>query len=236
MVSTDPNRTTSTSYSLENILQSIMLLSSHIGKIINNMESKQLSNSMPENLNASKRYDRTLKALFSELDWEIIPCLLSEVRPPEGLAGEELNVELNRNMISMDVGRHIVYKGEAAIFNLEAQSGPDDDLLPRMLEYAINLYRKYKRRPVVSVGLFLFKCEIPKAPFIIECGGDRFVEFHPFIICMWEMNPYTVIERHQRCLYTLLPTMQEPKPDLLKQALQELYEYDEPQDFRRHLA
>src|SRR5260370_39037792 len=30
--------------------------------------------------------------------------------------------------------------------------------------------------------------------------------------------------------------MKEPKPDLLKQALQELYEQEDPQDFRRYLA
>jgi len=149
---------------------------------------------------------------------------------------EELNVELNRNTISIDVGRHVVYKGDSAILNLEAQSSPDDDLLPRMLEYAINLYRKYKRRPVVSVALFLFKCEIPDRPFIIECGGDRFVEFCPIIICMWEMDPPKVVDHHQRCLYTLLPTMKEPKPDLLKRALQELYEQEGPQDFKCHLA
>ena len=116
-----------------------------------------MPNDKSESVSDSKPFDSTLKALFGELDWEIIPCLLSEARRPEDLADEELNVELNRNTLSMDVGRHIVYKGEAATFNLEAQSGPDDDLLPRMLEYAINLYRKYKRRPVVSVGLFLFR-------------------------------------------------------------------------------
>ncbi|SRR6266852_258127 len=198
--------------------------------------NKQLLNEKSEHPNNSKRFDCTIIAIFGELDWEIIPCLLSEAHRPEGLADEELNVELNRNTISIDVGRHIVYKGDSAILNLEAQSGPDDDLLPRMLEYAINLYRKYKRQPVVSVGLFLFKCEIPKVPFVIECGGDRFIEFRPIIICMWETDPQTVVDRHQRCLYTLLPTMKEPKPDLLKQALQELYEQEDPQDFRRYLA
>ena len=104
-------------------------------------------------------------------------------------------------------------RGNSLTLNLEAQSGPDDDLLPRMLEYAINLYRKYKRRPVVSVGLFLFKCEVPKVPFVIDCGGDRFVEFHPIIICMWEMDPQKVVERQQRCLYPLLPTVRNPMPE-----------------------
>ena len=104
-----------------------------------------------------------------------------------------------------------------------------------MLEYAINLYRKYKRRPVISVGMFLFKCEVPKIPFVISCGGDRFVEFSPIIICMWEMDPQKVVDRQQRCLYPLLPTMKNPTVDLLKQAVQEMHEHDDPSQFVHHV-
>jgi hypothetical protein len=47
----------------------------------------------------------------------MISCLLSDVNRPEGIPDNELN----RNTISIDVGRHIVYKGEAATFNLESR-------------------------------------------------------------------------------------------------------------------
>src|SRR3954452_20154592 len=87
----------------------------------------------------SKPYDGILKALFGEQAEEIVSSLLPEVHRPEGLADNELNVELNRTTLSIDIGRHIIYKGESATFNLEAQSGLDDDLLPRMNEYSLNL-------------------------------------------------------------------------------------------------
>ena len=165
----------------------------------------------------------------------MISCLLSDANRPEGISDNELNVELNRNTISIDVGRHIVYKGEAATFNLEAQSGPDDDLLPRMQEYGINLYRKY-HRPTISVALLLFECEVPKVPFQMACGGDVFSSFYPIIICLWTMDAQTVIERHQRCLYCLLPAMKNLTVHLLTQALHEMYERDSRPQFIRHLT
>ena len=195
---------------------------------------------MPNNKSGSskdsKPYDSTLKAIFGELAEEIISCLLPDARLQQGLPSDELNVEVNRNTLAIDLGFGIVYKEDFATLNMEAQSGPDDDLLPRMLEYYINLYRKYKGRPVVSVALFLFECEVPKVPFRIVCGGDVFVEFHPIIICMWKMDPQKVVDRHQRCLYPLLPTMKNPKPDLLKQALQELADHDERPELIHHLS
>ena len=50
------------------------------------------------------------------------------------------------------------------------------------------------------------------------------------------MDPHKVVERHQRCLYPLLPTMDRPTVDLLTQALQEMNEYDTPPQFTRHLT
>jgi hypothetical protein len=112
---------------------------------------------------------------------------------------------------------------------------PDDDLLPRMHEYSLNLFRKYKR-PVSSVALLLFEFAAPALPFQIQCGGDVLSVFYPIVICMWQMDPYKVVERHQRCLYPLLPVMKQPTVDLLTQALQEMDEYDTRPQFRRHLA
>jgi len=195
----------------------------------------QLSKKKQEAPKESKPYDGILKALFGEQAEEIVSSLLPEAHRPEGLADTELNVELNRTTLSIDIGRHILYKGDSVTFNLEAQSGPDDDLLPRMNEYSLNLLCKYKR-PVVSMALLLFECAIPKTPFKVICGGDVFSDFYPIIICMWQMDPHKVVERHQRCLYPLLPTMEHPTVDLLTQALQEMNEYDTRPQFTRHLT
>ncbi len=177
-----------------------------------------------------------LKALFGEQSEEIISCLLPESHRPEGIPNDQLNVELNRNTLSIDIGRHIVYEEEDVTFNLEAQSGPDDDLLPRMHEYALNLYRTY-HRPVISVALLLFEeCGVPEAFFIMQCGGKVRSAFYPIIICMWEKDAHEVVESQQRCLYYLLPTLKNATVDLLTRAVREMHEWDDPAQFRRHLA
>jgi predicted transposase YdaD len=183
----------------------------------------------------SKPFDSLLKALFDEQSEEIISCLLPGSQRPAGISTDQLNVELNRNTISIDIGRHIVHKEVHATFNLEAQTGPDDDLLPRMHEYALNLYRTYKR-PVISVALLLFKCDVPAVPFIIQCGGEISSIFYPIIICMWQKDAYEVVQSQQRCLYPLLPTMKNVTVELLTQAVREMQEVEDRPDFARHLA
>jgi hypothetical protein len=84
------------------------------------------------------------------------------------------------------------------------------------------------------VALFLFQCKIPEIPFQIACGNDLFIEFRPIIIRMWEVDAQQVVDRQQRCLYPLLPTMKDPTVNLLKQALQEMHEHD-PSQFLRHV-
>jgi len=136
----------------------------------------------------------------------------------------------------MDIGRHIVYEEEDVTFNLEAQSSRDDDLLPRMHEYALNLYRTY-HRPVLSVTLLLFEeCGVPKVPFSWQCGGEMRSAFYPIIICMWEKDAREVVEGQQWCLYYLLPTMKYATVDLLTRAVREMREYDDEAQFIRHLT
>jgi hypothetical protein len=190
----------------------------------------RLSNQKQQQFTDTKPYDRTLKAIFGEQAEEVIPCLIPGARLREDLLKDELNVEINRTTLSIDLGYGILYKGKITTLNLEEQSSKDEDLLPRMLEYAIHLYRKYKKRPVLSVGLFLFKCKVPEIPFQIICDEDEVcIEFRPIIICMWEMDPELVVKRGQRCLYHLLATMNQPSVDLLKQALREMHEHDDPE-------
>jgi predicted transposase YdaD len=186
-------------------------------------------------LKESKPFDSLLKALFDEQSEEIISCLLPGSQRPTGIPTDQLNVELNRNTLSIDIGRHIVYKEEHATFNLEAQSGPDDDLLPRMHEYALNLYRTYKR-PVISVALLLFECAVPEIPFIIQYGGQVSSIFYPMIICMWRKDAGEVVRSQQRCLYPLLPTMKNATVELLTQGVREMHTMEDRPYFARHLA
>jgi predicted transposase YdaD len=194
-----------------------------------------LPNKKQEAPKESKPFDSLLKALFDEQSEEIISCLLPGSQRPAGIPTNQLNVELNRNTISIDIGRHIVHKKEHVTFNLEAQTGPDDDLLPRMHEYALNLYRTYKR-PVISVALLLFECAVPEVPFVIQCGGEVSSIFYPIVICMWQEDAYEVVRSQQRCLYPLLPTMKNATVELLTKAVREMQEVEDQSHFARHLA
>jgi hypothetical protein len=208
----------------------------YLGGIEWKRRENPLSNKKQEAAKNSKPYDSMVKALFSEQSEEIIACLLPGSHRPEGIPNDQLNVELNRNTLTIDIGRHIMYEEENVTFNLEAQSGPDDDLLPRMHEYAINLYRTYKR-PVISIALLLFEeCGIPNIPFTWQCGGTVRSAFYPIVICLWEKEAHEVVEKQQRCLYPFLPTMKQVTVDLLTRAVREMHEYDDYAQFIRHLA
>jgi predicted transposase YdaD len=184
----------------------------------------------------SKQFDSLVKALFGEQSEEAIASLIAEVCRPEGKRDEELNVELNRTTLSIDIGRHMIYKGESITLDLEAQVRANEDLLPRMDEYRINLYRKYKQRPVLSVLLLLFEGEVPQTPFQIICGGEVRSAFYPIIICLWEKDPYRVVQEQQWCLYPFLPAMKEPTVELLTQVVREMEGHDSRVQFERHLA
>ncbi|HEY4033805.1 MAG TPA: hypothetical protein VGL94_07580 [Ktedonobacteraceae bacterium] len=76
---------------------------------------------------------------------------------------------------------------------------------------------------------------MPEVPFKMGCGEEVFSGFFPRIICMWKMDPQQVVERQQRCLYPLLPTMDSPTVALLINALRELSDNDTRPQFIRHL-
>ncbi len=104
-----------------------------------------------------------------------------------------------------------------------------------MHEYALNLYRTYKR-PVISVALLLFECAVPEVPFVIQCGGEVSSIFYPIVICMWQEDAYEVVRSQQRCLYPLLPTMKNATFELLTQTVREMQEVEDRSHFARHLA
>jgi hypothetical protein len=89
---------------------------------------------------------------------------------------------------------------------------------------------------VLSVLLLLFKCEVPKIPLEMICGGVVRAWFDPIIICLWEKSPKEVMEKQQWTLYPFLPAMCDPSVELLLRAVQELEEHDDREAFKRHLA
>jgi hypothetical protein len=174
----------------------------------------------PQNI---KPYDGMAKASFEQLAPQIIPCLIPEGRLPEGWTKQAiLNVELNRNTIAIDFGSELLVESEAdpVTLNTEMEVDPDELFLPRVCEYHINLYMKY-RREVFSLVLLPFECEVPK-PLRIVVAGHEFLRFDPIIICLWLKDPQGVLDRQEWAIYMFLPAMDHPSLEQMKQAVEEL--------------
>ena len=166
-------------------------------------------------------YDNTLKALFGEEADQIIPYLLPGAEFIGNLRDEERNVEINRSMLKADLVHRIRYKRLLAILNLELQTKNDPDLLLRLLQYHVALYEKH-RVPVISVILYLFQTAAQLPPYQLQCADETLLTFYYKVICLWELDAQPVVKNHILSLYTLLPAMRGAKPDLLKQALNEI--------------
>jgi hypothetical protein len=166
-------------------------------------------------------YDNTLKALFGEEADQIIPYLLPGAEFIGNLRDEERNVEINRSMLKADLVHRIRYKRLLAILNLELQTKNDPDLLLRLLQYHVALYEKH-RVPVISVILYLFQTAAQLPPYQLKCADETLLTFYYKVICLWELDAQPVVKNHILSLYTLLPAMRGAKPDLLKQALNEI--------------
>jgi predicted transposase YdaD len=173
-------------------------------------------------------YDNTLKALFGKEADQIIPYLLPGAEFIGNLRDEERNTEINRSMLKADLVHRIRYKCLLTILNLELQTKDKPDLLLRLLQYHVALYEKH-RVPVISVILYLFQTAVKLPPYQLKCADETLLTFHYKVICLWELNAQSIVKNHILSLYTLLPAMQGAKPDLLKQALEEIV-----QTYSRH--
>jgi len=174
-----------------------------------------------KNKSEPQAYDNTLKALFGEEADQIIPYLLPGAEFLGNLRDEERNIEINRSMLKADLVHRIRYKGLLAMLNLELQTKDDPGLLLRLLQYHVALYEKHKV-PVISVILYLFQTAVQLPPYQLNCADETLLTFHYKVICLWELDAQPIVKNHILSLYSLLPAMRGAKPDLLKQALEEI--------------
>jgi len=110
----------------------------------------------------------------------------------------------------------------------------DPGLLLRLLQYHVALYEKHKV-PVISVILYLFQTAVQLPPYQLICADETLLTFHYKVICLWELDAQPIVKNHILSLYTLLPAMRGAKPDLLKQALQEIVQSYSRQQIGSHL-
>ena len=170
----------------------------------------------------SQPYDSLLKHLFRSEARKIVRLLL----PGAKLVGD-VNIEIDRSTLRVDLALKIRYQGELAILHIEAQSGKDEDMEKRMSIYNAGLHSTYGL-PVISILLYLFECDTVESPYHVMCADRPCSSCYYDVIRLWEVDPQPYIDRHAVEFYVLLPSMKKPSFALLKQAIKEIWEdYDE---------
>lgn len=104
-------------------------------------------------------YDNLLKSLLEGQEKQMLPFFVPDV---EYL--ETLNVEVIRTPLRVDRVYLVRQKGRKKIVHLEFESGPNNDMAARLLDYHTYLYRKYKKRPVISTIVYPFPTKMAQSP------------------------------------------------------------------------
>ncbi len=175
----------------------------------------------PQSKKDTQPYDNNIKALFGQDGGRIIPELVAGA---EVLAAH--NVEIDRSKIKVDLVFQIIYQGILAVLNIELQSGPDTTMGSRVLQYLSGLHDFYQL-PVICLVIYLFQCPVEESPYVIQCGDKTSLVLNYEVIRWWEVDGAAIVNKHAIHLYPLIPATKKPKVDLLKQALQEMFQvYD----------
>jgi predicted transposase YdaD len=177
-------------------------------------KKEQVANPQPKV--DTQPYDNDTKALFGQDGARIVPEL---VVGAEVVAAH--NVEVDRSKLKVDLVFRIIYQGILAILNIELQSGEDSNMGSRLLQYLVGLHDFYKL-PVISVVIYLFRCEVVRPPYVIERGDRTSIVFNYDVIKWWEVDGQNIVDRHAVHLYTLLPATDKLSVELLRKALHEM--------------
>ncbi|HEY4036365.1 MAG TPA: hypothetical protein VGL94_20600 [Ktedonobacteraceae bacterium] len=167
----------------------------------------------------SQPYDSLVKHLFRSEARKIVPLLLQGAE----LVGD-VNIEIDRSTLRVDLALKIRYLTELAILHFEAQSGEDEDMEKRMSIYNAGLHSTYGL-PVISILLYLFECDTVKSPYHVMCAGRECSSCYYDVIRLWEVDPQPYIDHYAVSLYVLLPGMKDPSIALLKGAIKAICEY-----------
>ena len=89
-----------------------------------------------------------------------------------------LNVEVIRPPLRVDRVYRVRYKGKKTIAHIEFESGSNNDMADRLLEYHAYLRRKYKL-PVYSIIVYPFPTKMAESP-LRETFDDGGITAFPF--------------------------------------------------------
>ncbi len=164
-------------------------------------------------------YDNLLKSLLEGQEKQMLPYFVPGV---EYL--ETLNVEIVRTPLRVDRVYLVKQKGHKKIVHLEFESGPNNDMAARLLDYHAYLFRKYKL-PVKSVIVYPFPTKMAESPLREEDEDGDILTFHFRVFPLWQLQAERYVHNHAIVMYALLPTMEGADAALLHKAIDEMVEY-----------
>jgi hypothetical protein len=154
-------------------------------------------------------YDNLLKSLLEGQEKEMLPYFMEGA---EYLV--TLNVEVIRNPLRVDRVYLIIYEGEEQILHIEFESGANNTMASRLLDYHAYLHNKYQK-PVTSIIVYPFQCKMADSPFIEVCGGRKRLIFDFDVFPLWEQKAEDYLQAHAVMMYALLPTMRRANGEVL---------------------
>ncbi len=169
-------------------------------------------------------YDNLLKSLLEGQEKLMLPYFVPDV---EYL--DTLNVEVVRTPLRVDRVYLVRHKGRKKIVHFEFESGPNNDMAPRLLDYHAYFYRKYKL-PVLSMIVYPFPSKMAESPLQEADEDHNILIFHFQVFPLWQLKAEQYVHEHAVVMYALLPTMEGANAPLLHKAIDEMVQYYQGDD------
>src|SRR5947209_1859479 len=124
-----------------------------------------------ENQKPAQPYDTTFKEWIRQEARDVLPLFL-----PGAVYEDTLDVEIIRPTMRADKVFKGKYDGDDSIFNVEFETGRDNNLLSRLLIYNAVLYRDHGF-PVISIIVYPFRTAMAESPLVIKSGSKSIITF-----------------------------------------------------------
>jgi len=158
-------------------------------------------------------YDSTCKFIALEYSRDLATWLLGKPLELTEIKPSELSLEPIR------ADTLIFLESEELILHIEFQTDPKEDIPYRMLDYATRLYRRYPRKPIHQVVIYLRKSD---SPTVRQNDYKQGKSSHQFeVIRLWEQPSEPLLKAPGLFPFAIL-AQAEKQENLLRQIAQEI--------------
>jgi hypothetical protein len=120
--------------------------------------------------------------------------------------------------------------------NVELQVKIEADIIERLVEYAIRLWRR-DGLPVRTIVIFLRPGSgVPVSPFVLDWMGEEILRYHFTVIKLWEIPPERVLDTPYAPLWPLVGVMGEGTVESVLRAGEKIASAPLPREERSELA